>query len=196
MRDVAAAICCLLPKATLDDIIKSFEWLYGSMESFDTLMQEFYLIVQGKNKRVQTFVLCLERALKAIKCQHPLVITEEEGVKTLKDHLFHGLKPNICNALHCMYNKSDSQYSQLVMAAMKTETETPGINVSEAMAKSAVVGSDSQAKVASSDPLYEAFTQQIGYLMSAITYQNLSKNNECNGSKQSNGNCKFSTTKF
>ena len=95
-----------------------------------------------------------------------------------------------------MYDKSDSQYSQLVMAARKTDTETPGSNVSEARAKSAVVGTDSQAKVASSDPPYEALTQQIAYLMSAITNQNLSKNNECNGSKQSNGNGKFSNIKF
>ena len=82
------------------------------------------------------------------------------------------------------------------MAVRKAETETPGSNVSKARAKSAVVGTDLQAKVASSGPLYEALTQQIAYLMSAITNQNLSKNNECNGCKQSNGNGKFSTTKF
>ena len=82
------------------------------------------------------------------------------------------------------------------MAARKAETETPGSNVSEARAKSAVGGTDSQAKVATSDPLYEALTQQIACLMSAITNQNLSKNHEHNGSKQSNGNGKFSTTKF
>ena len=129
--DVAYAICCLPPGATLDDIIKKFKWLYRSMESFDTLMQEFYRIVQGKNERVQTFVLNLERALKAIKQQNPHAMTEEEGVKHLKDCLFHGLKPNICNALSYMYDKSNSQYSQLVMAAKKAETETPGSNVSE-----------------------------------------------------------------
>ena len=48
--------CCLLPGATLDDIIKRFKWLYGSLESFDTLMQEFYRIALGKNEKVQTFV--------------------------------------------------------------------------------------------------------------------------------------------
>ena len=69
--------------------------------------------------------------LKVIKQQQPYATTEEEGVKHLKDHLFHGLKPNICNALHYMYNKPDSQYSQLVMAARKAEAETPGSNVSE-----------------------------------------------------------------
>ena len=123
-------------------------------------MQGFYRIVQGKNEKVQAFVVCLERALKAIKQQYPYAMTEEEGVKHLKDHLFHGLKPNICSALHYMYDKPDSQYSQLIKAVRKAETETPGSSVSEARAKSAVVGtaSASQAKAASSDPLYEALT--------------------------------------
>ena len=164
-------------------------------------MQEFYGIVQGKSEKVQTFVLCLERALKAIKQQHPYAITEEKGVKHLKDHLFHGLKPTICNVLHYMYDKPDSQYSQLVMAVRKAETETPASSMSKARAKSAVVGIDtaSQAKLASSDPSYEALTQHTAYLMSAITNQtnqNLSKNSGYNGSKSSNGNGKYSSTKF
>ena len=98
-------------------------------------------------------------------------MTEEEGVKHLKDHLFHGLKPNILNTLHYMYDKPDSQYSQLVIAARKAETGTPGSSVSEARVKSTVVGTASalQVKVASSDPPYETLTQQIAYLMSAIT---------------------------
>ena len=61
--DVDDVICCLPPGATLDNIIKKFKWLYGSVESFDTLMQEFYRIVQGRNEKVQTFVLHLERTL-------------------------------------------------------------------------------------------------------------------------------------
>ena len=82
------------------------------------------------------------------------------------------------------------------MAARKAETETPGSNVSEARARSTVVGTDLQAKVASPNPPYKVLTQQIAYLMPAMTNQNLSKNNECNGSKPSNGNGKFSSTKF
>ena len=57
--DVADVICCLPPRATLDDIIKMFKWLYVSVQSFDTLMQEFYQVVQGKSERVQTSVLHL-----------------------------------------------------------------------------------------------------------------------------------------
>ena len=62
--DVADAICCLPPEATLYDILEKFKWLYGSIESSDTLMQVFYRITQGKREKVQTFVLHLEMALK------------------------------------------------------------------------------------------------------------------------------------
>ena len=109
------------PRAALDDILEKFKWLYGSVESSDTLMQEFYHIAQGKSEKVQTFVIHLEWALKAIKQQYPYAMTEEEGHRHLKDCLFHGLKPNLCNALHYLYDKPDSLYSQLVMASRKAE---------------------------------------------------------------------------
>ena len=120
---------------------------------------------------------------------------EEKGIKHLKDHLFHGLKPNIHNALCYMYDKPDSQYSQLVMAARKAETEIPGSNVLKARAKSAVVETNSQSKVAMSDPSYEAINQQIAYIMSAITNQSTNKTNGQNGPKQNNGDRKFSDVK-
>ena len=75
-------------------------------------------------------------------------------------------------------------------------TETPGHNESEARDKSTVVGIVTQAKVANSDPLYEALTQQITYLISAITNQNSSKDSEHNGSKSGNGNGKYLSSKF
>ena len=64
---------CLSLGATLDDILQKFKWLYGSVESSDTLTQEFYCIAQGKSEKVQTFVVCLERALKGIKQQYPML---------------------------------------------------------------------------------------------------------------------------
>ena len=82
------------------------------------------------------------------------------------------------------------------MAARKAKTETLGSNVPKARAKSAIVETELQSKATRSDLPYEAITQQIAYLMSAITNHNLSKNNECSISKQSNGNGKFSKTKF
>ena len=84
-----------------------------------------------------------------------------------------------------MYDTPSMQYSQLVMAARKAETETPGSNVPEVRAKSAVVGIDLKSKGASSDPSYEVITQKIAYLMSAITNQN--KNSNSVGHNNGNG---------
>ena len=53
--DAADAMCCLPPGATLDDILEKIKWLYGSVESSDTLMQEFYHIGQGKSEKFQMF---------------------------------------------------------------------------------------------------------------------------------------------
>ena len=109
-------------------------------------MQEFYRTEKGKNERVQVFVLHLEQALKTIKQQHPHTMTEQESEHHLKDCLLHGLRSNIWNAFHYMYDKPNSQYSKLVMAARKAESETPGSGVSEVIAKSAIVGLDTQPK--------------------------------------------------
>ena len=198
--DAVDAMCCLPPGATLNDILEKFKMLYGSIESSDTLMQEFCCIAHGKSEKVQAFVLHLEQALKAIKQQHLYAITEEEGHRHLKDHLFHGIKSNLCNALHYLYDKPDSQNSQLVMASRKAETETLRSSVSKVTAKSAVVGADmdlAEAK-ASSEPSYEAITQQIAYLMSAVANQNnpnQTKTSRHLGFKP-NGNSKYSSNVF
>ena len=89
-----------------------------------------------------------------------------------------------------MYDKPDSQYSQLVMAARKAKSETPGGSVPEARAKSAVVKLEAQPKVASSDQLYAPITQQITYLMATTTNQNVN-NNGHNGPDCNNVGQKF-----
>ena len=159
--DVADAMSCLPPWATLDDMLEKFNWLYGSVESSDTLMQEFYCIAQGKSEEFWIFVLCLERALKARKQQYFYAMTQEEGHRHLKDHLFHGLKCNLCNVLCYLYNKPDSQYSQLAITSRKAKTDTLRSSVSEVRGKSAVVGADtdSSEKKSSSKPSYEAIMQ-------------------------------------
>ena len=93
-----------------------------------------------------------------------------------------------------MYDYTNLQYSQLVMIARKVETEKQGGSTLEARAKSAVVKLEAQQKVASSDKMYEAITQQIAYLMSAITNQNLN-NNRQNGPNHTNRGGQFPNTK-
>ena len=123
-------------------------------------------------------------------------MTEQEDEHHLKDCLFHGFKSNILNTLLYMYNKPNSQYSKLAMAAREAETELPVGGVSEVRAKSAVVEMGTQPKASSSEPPYEAITQQIAYLMFAITNQNKSNNGQnCVKCNNANGNGKFFSSK-
>ena len=134
------------------------------------------------------------------KTPTPLCMTKEEGHQHLKDHLFHGLKPNLHNALHYLYDKPDSQYSHLVMASRKAETETLRSSVSDVRAKSMVIGAatDLAEAKASSEPSYEAITQQMAYLMSAVANQtnpDQAKTSGCLGFKP-NGSSKYSSNTF
>ena len=86
------------------------------------------------------------------------------------------------------------------MALRKAKSETLGSSVTEIRAKATVVGTDTDLQVngASSEPLYEAITQELVYLMSAVTNQNnpsVNKNGECTGFKP-NGNGKYPSTTF
>ena len=127
-------------------------------------------------------------------------MTKEEGHRHLKDRLFHGLKPNLHNAFHYLYNKLDDQYSQLVMASRKAETETLGSSVSEVRAISGVVGaaSDVTETKASSEPSYEAITQKIAYLMSAVANQANPDQTKTSGHLgfKLNGNSEYSSNTF
>ena len=127
-------------------------------------------------------------------------MTKEEGHRHLKDHLFHGLKPNLCNALQYLYDKPDSQYSQLVMASRKAEMETLRSIVSKGRANSAIVGTNTAlAEVkASSEPSYEAITQQIAYQMSAVAHQVNPEQTKPSGHLgfKSNENNKYSSNTF
>ena len=86
------------------------------------------------------------------------------------------------------------------MASKKAEMEALGSSVPEGRAKSAIVGTitDLAEAKASSKPSYEAISQQISYLMSAVANQVNSepaKPSGCLGFKP-NGNNKSSSNAF
>ena len=86
------------------------------------------------------------------------------------------------------------------MASRKAEIEKPRSSVSEVRAKSRVIGTitDLVESKASSEPSYEAITQQIAYLMSAIANQanpDQTKTSGCLEFKP-NGNNKYSSYMF
>ena len=71
---------------------------------FDTLMQNFYKVTQGNNKKVPSFAMWLEGTLNQIQLQCPGRMMDLEAKHPLKDHHFHGLCKHIYDSAWYLYS--------------------------------------------------------------------------------------------
>ena len=70
MRSLKGAVADMAqymgPTAGVSDILEKFSVIFGTVASFDVLMQNFYKITQGNNEKVPTFTTRLEGTLNQI----------------------------------------------------------------------------------------------------------------------------------
>ena len=59
------------PTAGVSKILEKLLVIFGTVASFDVLMQNFYKITQGGNKKVPSFVMRLEGTLNQIRIKCP-----------------------------------------------------------------------------------------------------------------------------
>ena len=64
------------PTASVSDILEKLLVIFGTVASFDVLMQNFYKIMQGHNKKVPSFAMRLEGTLNQIRLRCPGQITD------------------------------------------------------------------------------------------------------------------------
>ena len=179
--DAANAISNLRAGYTVDQVLAKFGWLYGSAESLDSLMQDFYRMTQKGNEKTAAFALRLEEVLSTITKKYPNNMTEVECDRHMLDRIFYGMKDELRNALRYKYDGNPNlHYSKLVMAAREIENKIGH----HAISKAAVTESPLQA-VNAQDEQANNVAQQLALLMSAIT------SNQGNKS-QNNGGGKFS----
>ena len=86
------------PTASVSDILEKLSIIFGTVASFDVLMQNFYKISQG-NEKVPSFVTWLEGTLNQIQIKCPGRIADHEVPSHLKDWLFHGVKKHIRDSM-------------------------------------------------------------------------------------------------
>ena len=66
LKGAAADMACYMgPTASVSEILEKLSVIFGTVASFDVLMQNFYKILQG-NERVPSFVTKLEGTLNQI----------------------------------------------------------------------------------------------------------------------------------
>ena len=111
------------PTTSMANILQKLTVNFGTVASFNILMQIFYKVMQGNHKKVPSFTTKLEGTLNQIRLQCPGRITDQEVQQHLKDYLFHGVHKHIRDSLRYLYTNPGTIYSQLMIAAHKAESK-------------------------------------------------------------------------
>ena len=124
LQGAAADIACYMgPTASVCEILEKLSVIFGTVMSFDVLMQNFYKISQG-NEKVPSFVTRLEGTLNQIRIKCPGRIANHEVSTHLKDQLFHGVKKHVRDSVWYLYSNPQTTDSELVVAARRAESKT------------------------------------------------------------------------
>ena len=145
------------PTASVSDILEKLSVIFGTVASFDVLMQNFYKISQG-NEKVPSFATRLEGTLNQIRIKCPGRIADHEVPSHLKDWLFHGVKKHVRDSVQYLYSNPQTTYPELVVAARRAESETEESKVKARSAAATEVPSGSKE-----------LGDQIARLMAALT---------------------------
>ena len=90
------------PTASVSDILKKFSVIFGTIASFDMLMENIYKITQGSSKKVPLFTTRLEGTLNQIRLRCPGQIANCEVPWHLKEQLFHRVRKHMIPLGICM----------------------------------------------------------------------------------------------
>ena len=100
LKGAAADMACYMgPTASVSEILEKLSVIFGTVASFDVLMQNFYKILQGDNEKVPSFMTRLEGTLNQIRIKCPGRIADHEVPWHLKERLFHGVKKHVRDSL-------------------------------------------------------------------------------------------------
>ena len=73
------------PTASVREILQKLMVTFGTVDSFDVLMQNFYKVTQGNNEKVLSFATRMEGTLNQIWLKCPGRIADHEVECHLKD---------------------------------------------------------------------------------------------------------------
>ena len=89
MRSLKGAVADMAqymgPTASVSDILEKLSVIFGTVVSFNVLMQNFYKITQGGNEKVPSFATRLEGTLNQIRLRCPRQIADQEVPWHLKE---------------------------------------------------------------------------------------------------------------
>ena len=133
--------CYMGPTASMILILQNLAIIFGTMMSFNVLMQKYYKVTQGNHKKVPSFAMRIEGTLNQIRLQCPGRMMDLEVQQHLKDCLFHEVHKHIWDSIRYIYSTPGTSYLQLMVVTQKADSINEEIQ--DKVRARAVVSADS-----------------------------------------------------
>ena len=114
---------CMGPTASVSTILQKLMVIFGTVASFDVLMQIFYKVTQGSHEKVHSFATRLEGTFNQIQLKCPRWIANCGVSWHLKDYLFHRVCKHIRDSIRYLYGNLETTYSQIMVMAHEAESK-------------------------------------------------------------------------
>ena len=131
------------PSYTVDEVITVLTQEYEGVAS-DVIFKVFYQLKQKCNEKVQIFSVPLRDVLTWSSIRFPDRVPKEDHDKILKDHFFYGIRLDIHNSIHHLYDDETVTFSQPLVKAHRNEEED---TTSKLINKDAVADSTLEERV-------------------------------------------------
>ena len=95
------------PTTSMAHILQKLAIIFGTVVSFDILMQNFCKVTQGNHKKVTSFTIRIEGTLNQIRFQWPRRMPDLEVQQYLKGCLSHGVCKHILDYIRYLQHLQD-----------------------------------------------------------------------------------------
>ena len=103
------------PTTSVTHIMQKLAVIFGTVASFNVLMQTFYKVTQGNHEKFPSLATRLEGTLNQIRLQCPRGMMDLEVQQHLRDCLFHRICKHIRDSIRYLYSTPGTSYSQLMV---------------------------------------------------------------------------------
>ena len=111
------------PSYIVEEVIAVLTQEYEEVASSDIIFKDFYQLKQERNEKVQVFSIRLRDMLTRLSIKFPDRVPKEDHDKILKDHFFYGIRSDLQNSIHHLYDDDTVTFSQLLVKACRNEEE-------------------------------------------------------------------------
>ena len=126
----AETLRSLGPFASVAEILISMKAKYGVAASYDSLMRDYYTLVQEENEKVPHFASKIGMKLSYIRWRFSQRFVGNIKSNVLRDKFIFGLKKGIRDSIRLRYNDPNIPYCELLSFARETEVEEGGTDSS------------------------------------------------------------------